>query len=449
VDRYLASLRASSPTYEDPYAYWGGTRPALQYGLPPEQPRPDTAGWPSATTDYGMGHTPAGMPPMGAPPPVVTGLGGPRPSTPTGTILPQSPFSLQSRYNAAADRARGYNGENGMGRAQRWLNDLYRMATPQEQQDPHFREWAERYAQGGVRWAETHEPGFGPTGFAHDAATPENTYNPGQALAAIRAGQDPAHVQADQRGLSVVPGQGGAADPAQRAADHITQALSGGTTGGATMADTGGGMSGTSPAYAPTAGTRGAMPYDQTAATPGPGALTSTTAGQMLSDPAALQAYIAALGGAPIGDQSFRAQYVRQSLVPMIQASIQTLTGLGGETSADQLGQNIQHYLSMLGGTGGFGQLRGEATKALQNPDLYGNLGLLTDQEAAQRLNQLVGLATAGTGDLYSEAMRQRGLNALSQRHVDQAFLPLGQEAPKYANYFQALPWVQALMGGR
>jgi hypothetical protein len=445
VDRYLASLRASSPTYEDPYAYWGGARPALQYGLPPEQPRPDTAGWPSSMTAYGMGHTPAGVPAMGAPPPVNTGPGGPLPSTPQGTTFPQASgatWGLQTHYNAANDRASGYNGENGMGRAQRWLNDLYAQATPQERNDPRFTALAERYAGGGIKWAEEH--GFGPAGFDYTGIV-SNTYNPGQALAAIRAGQDPAHVQADARGLSVVPGRGGAglggaADPAQRAADHITRTL----TGGATMATPGydpglgGGTAGV-----PRAGGGGG------AGIPGLGSLTSDQALYLLSDPAAFQAYIASAAGAPIGNQSFRSQFLRGQIVPTVQAAIESLTGLGGETTTDQLGQNIQHYLSMLGGQGGFGRLRGEATSALGNPELWGNLGLLKDQEAAQRLNQIIGLATAGSGDLYGSAMRQRGLNALEQKHLSDMAVPLGQTAPTYSDYFQQLPWVQTLRGGR
>jgi hypothetical protein len=461
LDRYLASLRASAPTYEDPYAYWGGARPALQYRLPPEQPRPAAGGFTVPLADYGMGHTPAGMPPMGGPPPINTGPGGPRPSTPGGTILPSGGGGEYTFADPAAQQR--YGG---------WLQAADAMGaglalTPEERQA------LRDMAAGGIAWAGRNEPGRG--AWAQDpaaAGAPDNTLNPQQALSYLmrlrqhgltwgqvrgRAGgpfqgSGRADVGGNATDLtSVTPAGAGApedaggyvADWRDRAAAHVVRSMD--QQGAPPMADQ------SSPTYH---GTPNNQPYGVTGAPAagggaGGGGLSSYNAGQLLFDPAALQAYIAQQAGTPVGRQTFRDQYTRQAIVPLVQSALESLTGLGGETSADQLGQNLQHYLGLLRGQGGFGAIRGEATAAMGNPELWSNLGLLSDQEAAQRLNQLIGLGTVGTNELFSRAIQARAQNALTQRHVDQAMLPPGADTGTYADYFRGLPWLQMLGGGR
>jgi hypothetical protein len=449
VDRYLASLRASAPAYEDPYAPWGGARPALQYGLPPEQPRPDTTGWTTPLADYGMGHVPAGMPPMGAPahsPWPATIPGGPLPSTPGGTILPGGGGG-DARRGAAAF---GITDPRAAQRFDAWVDAAHGMGLDYGR--------AEATAAGGIRWAEENEPadqrGWARSGANLSSYAP-NTLNPAQAVSFYGRGGAPnqyqlsgrADVGGNARNLTSIAPPGQAipdaahyiVDPLDRAAAHITQAVAGGSTGGQAMA---------APGYDPGAG--GGVPGLPGAGGGGAGGgLSSYNAGQLLFDPAALQAYIAQQSGTPVGRNTFRDQYTRQAIVPLVQSALESLTGLGGETSADQLGQNLQHYLGLLRGQGGFGAIRGEATAAMGNPELWSNLGLLSDQEAAQRLNQLIGLGTVGTNELFSRAIQARAQNALTQRHVDQAMLPPGADTGTYAEYFKALPWLKMLGGGR
>jgi hypothetical protein len=460
VDRYLASLRASSPTYEDPYASWGGARPALQYGLPPEQPRPDTTDWTTPLADYGMGHAPAGMPAMGAPPPVNTGPGGPRPSTPGGTILPGGGGG-DARRGAAAF---GITDPRAAQRFDAWVDAAHGMGLDYGR--------AEATAAGGIRWAEENEPadqrGWARSGANLSSYAP-NTLNPAQAVSFYGRGGAPnqyqlsgrADVGGNARNLTSIapPGQaipdaaGYVVDPLDRAAAHITQAVTGGatggatggTTGGATMASDTGGMrpgnyqQGGTPGYAPATGAGGGVP-------PG-GGLGDVNAGYLL-DPqnrAALQAYIAQRGGVSPSTHSLLGNYIYDTVAPMFSSA---LTSLGLDTPGGLQG-NIDQWFQQGRGNTLFSSLRNAAQQRLGSGGFASDLAALGDPRAqAGLLNQLINLTNTGQSALHRAATQQQLIDRQRQFELQSALSQDPTQLGNYMQYFQGLPGWDRLVGG-
>jgi hypothetical protein len=451
MDRYLASLRASPPTYEDPYAYWGGTRPALQYGLPPEQPRPDTAGWPSAMTDYGLGHAPAGMPPMGAPSPTPTGLpGGPRPSTPGGTNFAGGGNDV--RRGAAAF---GITDPRAAQRFDAWVDAAHGMGLDYGR--------AEATAAGGIRWAEENEPadqrGWARSGANLSSYAP-NTLNPAQAVSFYGRGGAPnqyqlsgrADIGGNARNLTSIapPGQaipdasGYVVDPLDRAAAHITQAVTGGTTGGTAMPDQ------RDPTYHATPNNQGATGVPATGAgggAPG-GGLGDVNAGYLL-DPqnrAALQAYIAQRGGVSPSTHSLLGNYIYDTVAPMFSSA---LTALGLDTAGGLQG-NIDQWFQQGRGNTLFSSLRNAAQQRLGSGGFASDLAALGDPRAqAGLLNQLINLTTTGQSALHRAATQQSLIDRQRQFELQSALSQDPTQLGNYMTYFQGLPgWDQIVAGG-
>jgi hypothetical protein len=428
VDRYLASLHGAPPAYEDPFAAYAPARPGPTYGLSPVA-RPDTAVWAGADASYGYGHAPAGLPPMGAPPPINTGPGGPRPSTPSGTILPGAGgWDLGRFYNPANDRASGYNGENALGRFNRWVNDTLNVARSRGVAvNPND---VKELARGGIKYAEEH--GFGPTGFDFTGAQ-SNTLNPGQAVEFLAAGGRPNQYHTDARGLTVGPG----GDPYQRAADHVTQALTGGATGGQTMA---------TPGYDPGAG-GGGVPGLPGAGGGAGGALPDINAGYLL-DPqnrAALQAYIASRGGVSPSTHSLLGNYIYDTVAPMFSSA---LTSLGLDTAGGLQGQLDQWFQQGRGNTL-FSGLRNAAQRRLGSGGFASDLAALGDPRAqAGLLNQLINLTTTGQSALHRAATQQSLIDRQRQFELQSALSQDPQQLTNYMTYFQGLPDWQRIVGG-
>jgi hypothetical protein len=464
VDRYLASLRASSPTYEDPYAYWGGTRPALQYGLPPEQPRPAAGGFTMPLPDYSYGHVPAGMPAMGAPPPVNTGPGGPRPSTPSGTILPGGGGGEYTFADPAAQQR--YTGWRAAADALGAGLNL----TPDERQA------LRDMAAGGIAWAGRNEPGR--AAWAQDpaaAGAPDNTLNPQQALSYLmrlrqhgltwgqvrgRAGGPfQGSGRADAGGnatdlTSVTPAGAGApedaggymADWRDRAAAHITQAVTGGTTGGATGGTTGGTAmpDQRDPTYHATPNNQGATGVPATGAG---GGLPDVNAAYLL-DPqnrAALQAYIAQRGGVSPSTHSLLGNYIYDTVAPMFSSA---LTSLGLDTPGGLQG-NIDQWFQQGRGNTLFSSLRNAAQQRLGSGGFASDLAALGDPRAqAGLLNQLINLTNTGQSALHRAATQQQLIDRQRQFELQSALSQDPTQLGNYMQYFQGLPGWDRLVGG-
>jgi hypothetical protein len=448
LDRYLASLRAPSPTYEDPYAYWGGARPALQYGLPAEQPRPDTAGWPSAMTDYGMGHVPAGMPGMGAPPPVNTGPGGPRPATPGGTILPGGGGG-DARRGAAAF---GITDPRAAQRFDAWVDAAHGMGLDYGR--------AEATAAGGIRWAEENEPvdqrGWARSGANLSSYAP-NTLNPAQAVSFYGRGGAPnqyqlsgrADVGGNARNLTSIapPGQaipdasGYVVDPLDRAAAHVVRSMD--QQGAPPMADQ------RDPTYHATPNNMGATGVPATGAgggAPG-GALPDVNAAYLL-DPqnrAALQAYIAQRGGVSPSTHSLLGNYIYDTVAPMFSSA---LTSLGLDTPGGLQG-NIDQWFQQGRGNTLFSSLRNAAQQRLGSGGFASDLAALGDPRAqAGLLNQLINLTTSGTSALHRAATQQQLIDRQRQFELQSGLSQDPTQLGNYMQYFQGLPGWDRLVGG-
>jgi hypothetical protein len=447
VDRYLASLRAPSPTYEDPYAPWGGARPALQYGLPPEQPRPDTTGWTTPLADYGMGHVPAGMPPMGAPahaPWPATIPGGPLPSTPGGTILPGGGGGDVRRGAAAF----GITDPRAAQRFDAWVDAAHGMGLDYGR--------AEATAAGGIRWAEENEPadqrGWARSGANLSSYAP-NTLNPAQAVSFYGRGGAPnqyqlsgrADVGGNARNLTSIAPPGQAipdatayvTDPYQRAADHVTQALGGGTTGGTAMPDQ------RDPTYHATPNNMGATGVPATGA--GGGGMDEEALSYLWADPNRMRSYIMQRGGLS-GQHNSYADYFYNAVAPLLIASLR-MKGTAGDANLGSLDTDLGGLMSSARtpGSNFFGGIAGQARSTLHNQGFLDALGGINAEDAAQRLNSIIGLTQVGNLDnVYAQALAQKAQDATQQLPVWLA----GQHGQgNYIDYIRNQPWLKGLIG--